>query len=116
MPKITLPLNGNPKLSQPTNIFNSGFSRGDVVTLKSVIPFEEPRNRQKFKHPTMEKQSRLDVASEAKKIGDVVLAEQIYHEILSTSAGNNESALREQESALIQLGEVYRDQKCDHLL
>jgi hypothetical protein len=62
----------------------------------------------------MEEQSRLDVASEAKKIGDVVLAEQIYHDILSKSAGNNESALREQESALIQLGEVYRDQKCDH--
>ena len=62
----------------------------------------------------MEIQSRLDVASEAKKKGDVVLAEQIYHEILSKSAGNNESALREQESALIQLGEVYRDQKCDH--
>ena len=61
----------------------------------------------------MEKQSRLDEATEAKKIGDVVLAEQIYHEILSKSAGNNESALREQESALIHLGEVYRDQKCN---
>ena len=61
----------------------------------------------------MEQQSRLDEATDAKKKGDVVLAQQIYHEILSKSAGNNESALREQESALIQLGEVYRDQKFD---
>jgi hypothetical protein len=59
----------------------------------------------------MEKQTRLDEAAEAKKKGDIVLAEQIYHGILSKSAGNNESALREQESALIQLGELYRDEK-----
>lgn len=59
----------------------------------------------------MEKQTRLDEAAEAKKKGDVTIAEQIYHDILSKSAGNNESALREQESALIQLGELYRDEK-----
>lgn len=59
----------------------------------------------------MEKQGRLDEASQAKKTGDVALAEKIYHEILSKTAGTNESALREQESSLIQLGELYRDQK-----
>ena len=59
----------------------------------------------------MEKPTRLEEAAEAKKKGDIVLAEQIYHEILSKSAGTDESALREQESALIQLGELYRDEK-----
>ena len=72
-----------------------------------------PRNRrsQVDDQLTMETQTRLDEAAEAKKKGDVVLAEQIYHGILSKSAGNNESALREQESALIQLGKLYRDEK-----
>jgi 26S proteasome regulatory subunit N6 len=59
----------------------------------------------------MDTQSRLEEATEAKTKGDFIQAEQIYHDILSKSAGNNESALREQESALIQLGELYRDQK-----
>jgi 26S proteasome regulatory subunit N6 len=59
----------------------------------------------------METPTRLEEAAEATKKGDIVLAEQIYHEILSKSAGTNESALREQESALIQLGELYRDGK-----
>ena len=60
----------------------------------------------------MDKQPRLEHAAAAKQKGDVVQAEKIYHDILSTSAGTNETALREQESALIQLGELYRDQKC----
>jgi 26S proteasome regulatory subunit N6 len=55
--------------------------------------------------------SRIEEAAQAKQIGNVVRAEQIYDEILSKSAGTNEAALREQESALIQLGEVYRDQR-----
>jgi hypothetical protein len=59
----------------------------------------------------MNKQSRVDEAAEAKAKGDVVVAEKIYHDILSKSAGNNETALREQEVALIQLGQLYRDQK-----
>jgi 26S proteasome regulatory subunit N6 len=54
---------------------------------------------------------RLDHAAEVKKTGDVVQEEQIYLDILSQSAGTNESALREQELALIQLGELYRDQR-----
>jgi 26S proteasome regulatory subunit N6 len=61
---------------------------------------------------TMDKQTRLEEAAEAKAKGDMVGVEQIYHEILSKDAGNNESALREQEVALIQLGELYRDQRC----
>jgi hypothetical protein len=59
----------------------------------------------------MEQQTRLEEATEAKARGDFIRAEQIYHEILSKSAGSNEVALREQESALIQLGQLYRDQK-----
>jgi 26S proteasome regulatory subunit RPN6 N-terminal domain len=61
----------------------------------------------------MDKQSRVDEAAQAKDKGDFVVAEQIYHDILSKSAGNNETALREQEVALIQLGQIYRDQKYD---
>ena len=59
----------------------------------------------------MEQQTRLEEATEAKARGDFIRAEQIYHEILSKSAGSNEVALREQDSALIQLGQLYRDQK-----
>jgi 26S proteasome regulatory subunit N6 len=64
----------------------------------------------------MEKQSsssstRLEEAVVENDKGNVVRAEEIYHSILSTSAGTNEAALREQESALIRLGELYRDQK-----
>jgi hypothetical protein len=59
----------------------------------------------------MDKQSRVDEAAEAKAKGDIIVAEKIYHDILSKSAGNNETALREQEVALIQLGKLYRDQK-----
>ena len=59
----------------------------------------------------MDKQPRLEEAAVARKAGDLVQAEKIYHDILSTSAGTNELALREQELALIQLGELYRDQK-----
>jgi hypothetical protein len=46
----------------------------------------------------------------------LLLAEQMYHEILLKNAGINEFALREQESALIQLGELYCDQKYFTLL
>jgi 26S proteasome regulatory subunit N6 len=59
----------------------------------------------------MDKQSRLDEAAEAKAKGDIIITEKIYHDILSKSAGNNETVLREQEVALIQLGQLYRDQK-----
>jgi hypothetical protein len=60
---------------------------------------------------SMDIKTRVEEAAEATKRGDVMLAEQIYHEILSNDAGTNESALREQETALIQLGTIYRDQR-----
>ena len=59
----------------------------------------------------MEKTSRLAEADQAKKHGDLAKAESIYHEILSKSAGSNESGLREQETALLKLGELHRDQQ-----
>jgi len=55
--------------------------------------------------------SRIEQAAEAKKDGNVIRAEQIYHDILSASAGTNEAGQREQESALTQLGQLYRDQR-----
>jgi 26S proteasome regulatory subunit N6 len=38
-------------------------------------------------------------------------AEQIYKEVLSTDPGSNETAIKNYESALVGLGELYRDQK-----
>ena len=48
---------------------------------------------------------------EAQKIrkSDPAKAEGIYKEILSQKPGGNEAALREYESALMGLGELYRD-------
>jgi 26S proteasome regulatory subunit N6 len=54
---------------------------------------------------------RLQQAASESKKGNLSSAEEIYHTVLSRSAGTNESALREQESALIRLGKLYRDQK-----
>jgi 26S proteasome regulatory subunit N6 len=50
---------------------------------------------------------------EASKLGktDPLKAEAIYKEILSQKPGGNEAALREYESALMGLGESYRDTK-----
>ena len=55
---------------------------------------------------------------EAKKLRttDPVKAEAIYKEILSKKPGASEAALREYESALMGLGESYRDtRKTDEL-
>ena len=55
---------------------------------------------------------------EAKKLGktDPLKAEAIYKEILSKKPGASEAALREYESALMGLGESYRDtRKTDEL-
>ena len=55
---------------------------------------------------------------EAKKLGktDPLKAEGIYKEILSKKPGTSEAALREYESALMGLGESYRDtRKTDEL-
>lgn len=55
---------------------------------------------------------------EAQKVGkeDPSKAEAIYKEILSQKPGGNEAALREYESALMGLGEIYRDtRKTDEL-
>lgn len=38
-------------------------------------------------------------------------AEQIYKEVLSTDPGSNETAIKNYESALVGLGELFRDQK-----
>ena len=48
---------------------------------------------------------------EAKKLAktDPLKAEAIYKEILSKKPGSSEAALREYESALMGLGESYRD-------
>jgi 26S proteasome regulatory subunit N6 len=38
-------------------------------------------------------------------------AEQIYKEVLATDPGSNEAAIKNYETALVGLGELYRDQK-----
>jgi flagellar motility protein MotE (MotC chaperone) len=51
--------------------------------------------------------------ADAKKVekSDPAKAEAIYKDILSKAPGSNEAALRDYESALIGLGELYRDNK-----
>lgn len=51
--------------------------------------------------------------AEAKKFAksDSSKAESIYKDVLSKGPGSGEAALREYESALMGLGELYRDEK-----
>ena len=51
--------------------------------------------------------------AEAQKLAksDPSKAEQIFKDVLSQDPGSNETAIKNYESALIGLGELYRDQK-----
>lgn len=51
--------------------------------------------------------------AEAQKLAksEPTQAEQIYKEVLATDPGSNETAIKNYESGLIGLGELYRDQK-----
>jgi 26S proteasome regulatory subunit N6 len=51
--------------------------------------------------------------AEAKKLSktDATQSESIYQEILSKDPGNSDAALRDYETALMGLGELYRDNK-----
>jgi 26S proteasome regulatory subunit N6 len=51
--------------------------------------------------------------AEAQKLAksDPSKAEQIFKDVLSQDPGQNETAIKNYESALIGLGELYRDQK-----
>ena len=60
--------------------------------------------------PDPENSRRIE---EAKKISksDPARAESIYKDILSKAPGSSEAALRQYETALVGLGELYRDTK-----
>jgi 26S proteasome regulatory subunit N6 len=51
--------------------------------------------------------------AEAQKLAksDPSKAEQIYKDVLSQNPGSNEAAIKNYETALVGLGELYRDQK-----
>ena len=49
--------------------------------------------------------------AEAKSSKDSAKSEKIYKDILSKPPGSNDRAVRDFESALVALGELYRDQK-----
>jgi 26S proteasome regulatory subunit N6 len=49
--------------------------------------------------------------AEKNKKSDSAQAEAIYKEVLSQSPGTNEAAIKNLETALVSLGELYRDQK-----
>ena len=51
--------------------------------------------------------------AEAEKLAksDPAKAEQIYKDVLSQNPGSNEAAIKNYETALVGLGELYRDQK-----
>ncbi|KAK9321408.1 hypothetical protein V1517DRAFT_262446 [Lipomyces orientalis] len=53
----------------------------------------------------------LQEAQAAAKADNLAKAEHLYREILSKSAGNNEKAIAEQETALYELGALYRDHR-----
>lgn len=60
--------------------------------------------------PAPENSSRIDEAQQLAK-ADPAKAEALYKEVLSEGPKSGEAALREYESALIGLGELYRDGK-----
>ncbi|KAK9351743.1 hypothetical protein V1505DRAFT_368672 [Lipomyces doorenjongii] len=53
----------------------------------------------------------LQEAQAAAKLDNLAKAEHLYKEVLSNSAGTNEKAIAEQETALYELGTLYRDHK-----
>ncbi|KAK9340515.1 hypothetical protein LIPSTDRAFT_67284 [Lipomyces starkeyi NRRL Y-11557] len=55
--------------------------------------------------------SLLQEARAAAKLDNLAKAEHLYKEVLSNSAGTNEKAIAEQETALYELGTLYRDHK-----
>ena len=58
----------------------------------------------------LEDAKRLDAAKKTAK-DEPKKAEEVYKDVLSRDSGNNEIAIRNFETALIGLGEIYRDQK-----
>lgn len=57
-----------------------------------------------------ETSKRIAEAQELAK-SDPAKAEDIYKEVLSKDPGSNETAIKNYETALVALGELYRDQK-----
>ncbi|KAK9316575.1 hypothetical protein V1522DRAFT_400584 [Lipomyces starkeyi] len=53
----------------------------------------------------------LQEAQAAAKLDNLAKAEHLYKEVLSNSAGTNEKAIAEQETALYELGALYRDHR-----
>ncbi len=60
--------------------------------------------------PEPAKSKRIEEAQKLAK-SDPSKAEAIYKDILSKGPGSGEAALREYETALMGLGEIYRDQR-----
>lgn len=60
--------------------------------------------------PPPKDSKRIEEAQKLSKT-EPAKAEAIYEEILSTGPGSSEAALREYETALMGLGELYRDAK-----
>lgn len=60
--------------------------------------------------PPPKDSKRIEEAKKFSKI-EPAKAEAIYEETLSTGPGSTEAALREYETALMGLGELYRDTK-----
>ena len=60
--------------------------------------------------PPPSNEARITEAKELSK-SSPSKAESIYNDILSKQPGSNEAALRDYESALLGLGELYRDNK-----
>lgn len=57
-----------------------------------------------------ETSKRIEEAQKLAK-SEPTKAEQTYKEVLATEPGSNEAAIKNYETALVGLGELYRDQK-----
>lgn len=59
----------------------------------------------------------VESANEAIKAGNAAKGEQILKQILAQkSQSSQDDSLKEQEAALVRLGELYRDQRCEGFL
>jgi 26S proteasome regulatory subunit N6 len=65
------------------------------------------------KYPAMAVADTSKRIAEAQKLAksEPTQAEQLYKEVLAADPGSNETAIKNYETALVGLGELYRDQK-----
>jgi len=92
--------------------FRTSTSLSTSTTCFQLIEFSQTRlpTHIPIMAPVPMNSKRIDEAQKLAK-SDPSKAEAIYKDILSKGPGSGEAALREYETALMGLGEIYRDQE-----